>query len=121
MFRMLIFGRDIVQQAIVRAGRHRVGILYVDEQQLLGFCHTTTQLAAIALPGRDVSFVLGRIRPRQLVTNRPSYINAVLIQRAGTEVEGGCLLCRSRRTGMIPFPECRYLPSFFDNAYSNYK
>jgi Protein of unknown function (DUF3716) len=72
------------------------------------------------MPGQDVSYVPGAITPAQVMTHRPSYVNAILIQRAGILVPGGCNRCRSG-AGFSPFPECRYIPGEFGNACGNCK
>ena len=82
-------------------------------------CHNDLQRACLALVGSDVLFVVGRVRPEQLRTMRPSYINAILIQRGGTLVPGGCGECQRR--GLTPFPECRRALGHFGDAYGNCK
>ena len=72
------------------------------------------------MPGQAVSYMPGAITPAQVMTHRPSYVNAILIQRAGILVPGGCNRCRGG-AGFTPFPECRYIPGEFGNACSNCK
>jgi hypothetical protein len=71
------------------------------------------------MPGRDVPFVRGAITPQQLGTHRPSYVNAILIQRAGVLVPAGCSECQRR--GLTPFPECRRVVGHFGGACGNCK
>jgi len=71
------------------------------------------------MPGLDVQFVQGRIFPRQIISQRPSYINAILIQSRGIYVRRGCTECRRR--GMTPFPICIQLPDYFDGCCGNCK
>jgi Protein of unknown function (DUF3716) len=71
------------------------------------------------MPGRDVPFVRGAITPQQLATHRPSYVNAVLIQRAGVLIPAGCSECQRR--GLRPFPECRRVVGHFGSACGNCK
>ena len=78
------------------------------------------QQAILALPGRDVPYVAGAIDPYQVAWNRPSYINAILIQRAGwVHAQGDCLNCQRR--GLRPFPECRRTQGHFGGCCGNCK
>ena len=94
--------------------------LWVAGQQLAPFCHSGLSWATLALPGQDVLIVQGAIRPGQIRSNRPSYVNAVLIQRAGALYPGTCAECR-RRPRMWPFPECRVLRGHFGDSCGNCK
>lgn len=79
------------------------------------------QQALLALPGRDVPYVPGAITMAQISSNRPSYINAVLIQRAGwVHPQGDCLNCQRRGT-LRPFTECRRTPGHFGGCCGNCK
>jgi hypothetical protein len=91
----------------------------VGGQQLAVLCHNSLQQTVLALPGRDVVFVRGRITPQQLVTHRPSYVNALLIQSRGVVRARPCTEC-SRR-GLSPFPECRQVAGHFGGACGNCK
>jgi hypothetical protein len=75
------------------------------------------QVQILALPGGNVlirrTVFLGTTA-QQLAAHRPSYINAILIQRAGQLVPGGCLECQRR--GAFPFHECRRTPGHFGGA-----
>ena len=86
---------------------------------LVALCHNQVQQAVVALPGINVRFVRGAITPAQVITHRPSYVNAILIQRAGILIPGGCSECRRR--GFTPFPECRFVPGYFGDACGNCK
>jgi hypothetical protein len=94
-------------------------VLLVLGQQLAPLCHNALQQAVLALPGQDVPFVRGAISPQQVASHRPSYINAILIQRAGVLVPGTCLECQRR--GLRPFPECRFVRGHFGSACGNCK
>jgi hypothetical protein len=61
----------------------------------------------------------GAVTPQQVSSHRPSYINAILIQRAGTSQTPACLQCQRR--GMRPFPECRRTPGHFSGCCGNCK
>jgi hypothetical protein len=78
------------------------------------------QQAILALPGRDVPYVPGSITQAQIASNRASYINGVLIQRAGVvHPQGNCLNCQRR--GLRPFPECRRTQGHFGGCCGNCK
>ena len=94
--------------------------LRIGGQQLAPLCHNAIQRRVLALPGRDVSYVPGSITPQQVATHRPSYVNALLIQRAGVLIPGGCNRCRNS-AGFRPFPECRFVRGEFGNACGNCK
>jgi hypothetical protein len=93
--------------------------LLVGGQQLAFYCHNNLQRTVLAMPGRDVDFVRGRISEAQVLSSRPSYINGILIQSRGTLVRGGCNKCRSR--GFTPFPTCVRLVGHFGGACGNCK
>lgn len=71
------------------------------EVALSQLCHTEEQRRAFALPSHPFVVRVGRIRPEQLLTHRPSYVNGLLIASRGTMIPtGGCM--RSRGTFGIP-------------------
>ena len=96
-------------------------VLYVGQQQManLGLINNNLQGALYALPGRDVRYRRNSITPQQIQSRRPSYINAILIQRAGVVQTPPCLQCQRR--GMRPFPECRRAPGHFGGCCGNCK
>jgi len=78
------------------------------------------QQAILQLPGRDVPYVAGSITIAQVQSNRPSYITAILIQRAGVvHPQGDCLNCQRR--GLRPFTECRRTQGHFGGCCGNCK
>lgn len=93
----------------------------VGGQQMANFVHSPQGRALLALPGGNVPFVRGAIIPAQVRSQRPSYINAILIQSRGGLVPGGCARCRLPRPGLRPFPECRRLPRHFGGCCGNCK
>ena len=101
------------------AGGALYDTLVVGGQQLAPACHNAAQRAVLALPGRDIAFVRGRITPVQLGSHRPSYVNAVLIQSRGRTRAVRCTECRRR--GLTPFPECRRLRGHFGGCCANCK
>jgi hypothetical protein len=99
-----------------------VPTLAVGQQQLAPFCHSQVQRAALTLPGRDVAFVRGRITGNQVLSQRPGYINAILIQSRGVARVGddSCFQCRTN-CDRGPFPECRSLNGHFGGCCGNCK
>jgi len=64
----------------------------------------------------------GRIRLEQINSGRPSYVNAVLIQRAGDNMAPDiCDPCRRRGLGKKVFPECRRLEGYWGDCCGNCK
>jgi hypothetical protein len=90
--------------------------------QLAPFCHSNVQRAVLALPGHDVAFVRGRITGAQVLSQRPGYINAILIQREGASRTGddSCFQCRTN-PGRGPLPECRSINGYFGGCCGNCK
>lgn len=99
-------------------GPHR--IIFVAGQQLSPFAHSRQARAALALPGQDVPFVRGSMNEHQVLTQRPSYINAILIQSRGRPEMQACTACRGG-PGLHPFPQCSRLPGHFGGACGNCK
>ncbi|PKS06113.1 hypothetical protein jhhlp_007947 [Lomentospora prolificans] len=94
--------------------------------QLAPFCHNVLQWNLLALPGQPVVVVRGSIRPAQVFTMRPSYINALLIQSRGQVSTPPCTECQRLRAGAQdrlnrPFPVCVRTPGHFGGACGNYK
>ena len=90
------------------------------QQQLAPFVHSRQALAVLALPGQDVDFVRGAISGNQIVTHRPSYINAILIQSRGQALPRACNQCLGR-PGLRPFPVCLRVPGHFQGCCGNCK
>jgi len=93
-------------------------VLLVGGQQLAPYAHSPQSRGVLALPGVDVTFVLGRITPEHIRSHRPSYINAVLVQSRGVRPVRRCVQCTNR---LSPFPECRHVPGHFGGACANCK
>lgn len=93
--------------------------LFVAQQQLAPVCHTNQQRTILAMPGQNVLFVVNAITPAQVATHRPSYINAILIQRSGTVNAVTCRECVRR--GMRPFPNCTSIVGQFGDSCGNCK
>ncbi len=114
---------NAVAAGLAAAGPHNPETfeLQVAGNQLAELCHTAEQQTVLAMPGRDVLVRTGTITPAQVRTHRPSYVNAILIQRAGALIPGGCNRCRLERPGLSPFPECRFVRGHYGNACGNCK
>ena len=85
-------------------------------------CYNNLQNQALALPGQNVLVNPNRIAIGQVVTQRQSYINAILIQRRGADITA--IPCRScTRTGLnnTIFPECRRIMGQWNNCCGNCK
>lgn len=76
------------------------------------------QLATLRLRGRPIWHVRGNINGQQIVSQRPSYINALLIQSRGDRLRSVCDACAVR---CKPFPECIRLPGYFGGCCGNCK
>jgi hypothetical protein len=96
-------------------------VLLVGGQQLTPWClGRPTLLALLAMAGANVRFVPGAIHVHQAqtFTTRLSYVKAVLVQRAGVIIPGGCNRCNSG-AGYRPFTQCRFVRGFFHDACGN--
>lgn len=71
--------------------------------------HSAIQKLVLAQPVLDVAHVAGSIKTQQLLSQRPSYTNAVLIQSRGIVETPGYTAC-VEGPGLRPFPVCRRLP-----------
>jgi len=105
--------------------------LSVANQGLAPFVRSAPGRSVLSLPGRNVVIRDSVVTAAKIASNRPSYINAVLIQSRGTPpyVAGntaavGCTGCSSLNqpagSGKA-FPECRRLTGHFDGACGNCK
>jgi hypothetical protein len=96
--------------------------LAVGQQQLAPFCHSQVQRAALTLPGYDVVFVQGHITGNQVLSQRPGYINAILIQsrRVACVDNDSCFQCCTNRD-RGPFLECCSLNRHFSGCCGNCK
>ena len=117
MHRALVIYNAAVAAAAQASGNPNP-ILRVGGQQLAPFVHSPQRRAVLALPGQDVEIVRGNVRPDQIASHRPSYINAILIQSRGQAVADGCGCLSSIRPA---FPECRRIARHFDGACANCK
>jgi hypothetical protein len=85
-------------------------------------CHNPAQLRCLAMAGSDVLVNAGRLTPRQVIMGRPSYVNALLIQRAGIDrTQTPCGPCRQRGLDRTVFPECRHIVGEFGGCCGNCK
>ena len=83
-----------------------------------------TQRAIFRLPSREtIHFVQGWITARHIASQRPSYVNGLLIHSRGHDAPVSCLQCIERRDkhALGPFLTCRVLPGSYHNSCSNCK
>jgi hypothetical protein len=83
-----------------------------------------TQRQIFRLPSREViHFVQGWITARHIASQRPSYVNGLLIHSRGQDAPLSCAQCTERRhkNALGPFLTCRILPGSYHNSCSNCK
>ncbi|KAK3321499.1 hypothetical protein B0T19DRAFT_267800 [Cercophora scortea] len=83
-----------------------------------------TQRAIFRLPSREIiHFVQGWITARHVASQRPSYVNGLLIHSRGEDSPVSCAQCTERRAknALGPFLTCRALPGSYHNSCSNCK
>ncbi|KAB5528089.1 hypothetical protein GE09DRAFT_907237, partial [Coniochaeta sp. 2T2.1] len=76
------------------------------------------------LPSREIIyFVQGWITSRQIASQRPSYVNGLLIHSRGEDSPRSCNQCVEKRgkNALGPFLTCRVLQGSFHNSCSNCK
>ena len=111
----------MADQIFLNVGSQRFLVLLVGEQQLAQWVYSPQAQLILALPGENLTIVQGAIQPRQVLSGRPSYINAILIQSRGRTVGQECGCCAGR-AGLRPFLQCRTAgPEHFDGACGNCK
>lgn len=93
--------------------------LQIGGQELAVACHNVLQRAVFVMPGLNVPYVAGAITPNQIMSHRPSYINALLIQSRGTPSATPCTECSRRGSG--PFLACVKLHGHFGGACGSCK
>ena len=105
--------------------------LNVANQGLSPFVRSPMGRNLLALPGQNVLIHPTVVTAARIATNRPSYINAVLIQSRGAppiaappRAAAGCTACSTLRTpagDRKAFPECRHMPGHFGGGCGNCK
>jgi len=83
-----------------------------------------TQRLIFRQPSREVIyFVQGWITARHIASQRPSYVNGLLIHSRGQDAPLSCVQCteRRRKNALGPFLTCRILPESYHNSCSNCK
>ncbi|KAK4118694.1 hypothetical protein N657DRAFT_583143 [Parathielavia appendiculata] len=83
-----------------------------------------TQRAIFRLPSREtILFVQGWITAKHIASQRPSYVNGLLIHSRGQDAPSSCLQCSEKRakSTLGPFLTCRVLPGSYHNSCSNCK
>ncbi|OIW25780.1 hypothetical protein CONLIGDRAFT_504162 [Coniochaeta ligniaria NRRL 30616] len=88
------------------------------------FLTRDTQQLIYKLPSREfIYFVQGWITSRQVASQRPSYVNGLLIHSRGQDSPTSCDQCAEKRgkNALGPFLTCRTLQGAFHNSCSNCK
>lgn len=83
-----------------------------------------TQREIFKMPSREfIHFVNGWITARHIASQRPSYVNGLLIHSRGGDSRVSCTQCVERRAknALGPFLTCRVLPGSFHDSCSNCK
>jgi hypothetical protein len=83
-----------------------------------------SQRAIFRLPSREfIHFVQGWITSKHIASQRPSYVNGLLIQSRGQDAPVSCVQCNEKRAkhALGPFVTCRILPGSYHNSCSNCK
>ncbi|KAF2841139.1 hypothetical protein M501DRAFT_989695 [Patellaria atrata CBS 101060] len=101
------------------AHANRNPVLLVTQQQLAPWCHSPQNRALLAVGGGvDVEFVRDSITPEQIGSHRQSYVNGILIQSRGGDVDP-CAACRTR--DFRPFLSCHRAEGHFGGTCANCK
>ena len=83
-----------------------------------------TQRAIFRFPSREtILFVQGWITAKHIASQRPSYVNGLLIHSRGQDAAVSCAQCTEKRAkhALGPFLTCRVLPGSYHNSCSNCK
>lgn len=83
-----------------------------------------TQRNIFRLPSREtILFVQGWITAKHIASQRPSYVNGLLIHSRGQDAAVSCVQCAEKRAkdALGPFLSCRVLPGSYHNSCSNCK
>lgn len=105
----------------------RLQVVDVRGDVLRPYTKNRQQRAVLDLvPGEEVVFVRGSIRPAQILGMRDSYVNAVLIQSRGFLCGTPCDSCQNKMlcdqdSYAYPFAYCKRLPGHFSGCCGNCK
>ncbi len=110
---------DAYVVALVLAAVDVNSVLFVDQQQLVQYTHSSQTRVILTLSDVNVLFVQLCITLNQVRTHQLLYINAILIQSQDVLVSAGCANCQAH--GMTLFSECRHTSEHFDECCSNCK
>ena len=92
--------------------------------ELFSLCHTDEQREIAEYSLRTIRICKKRFSQNQFFSERPSYVNAMLIQLVENRPLSECTTCvltRSRDLNPHPFPICRRLRHYFGNCCANCK
>ncbi|KAI8957881.1 hypothetical protein F5Y11DRAFT_338005 [Daldinia sp. FL1419] len=113
-------------ELIVRQGAGPLILLPIGGQEMAPYCFNKVQRAILALPGWSVIVVRGSISPGQVITSRPSYVNALLIASRGVAAPRPCRACQEQSVRYPdsysrPFPVCIKLRGYFGGCCAGCK
>jgi hypothetical protein len=94
--------------------------LPISGRELDQFAYGSLTRQLLAIPGYDVIHTPGTLNGQQLAGQRPSYINALLIQSRGYLLVQDCDHCVEMDVRR-PFPFCVRMPGHFGGACANCK
>jgi len=94
-------------------------VLFVDQQQLTQYTHSSQTRGILVLLSVNVLFVQLCIMLNQVRTHQLSYINAILIQSQSVLISDGCINCQTH--SMTLFSECCCMSEHFNECCSNCK
>ena len=128
---MTVREADYEQNALVQAwnaakSERAMTVVPIGIREALGEASLVhdTQRAIYRLPCREVIYcVQGWITARHIASQRPSYVNGLLIHSRGQDAPAACAQCAERRAkhALGPFLTCRTLPGSYHNSCSNCK
>jgi hypothetical protein len=115
---------NVVMIAVMITSHHN-SILLVRQLQLTSYVHSAQALRVLVLVKRDVEFLRDCITfiqiDIQIDIHKSSYLNVILIQSRERTLRLSCLVCRSERSSLRSFSECRRVVEHFDEACVNCK
>jgi len=94
-------------------------VLFVDQQQLAQYTHSSQTRVILVLLSVNVLFIQLCITLNQVRTHQSLYINVILIQSQSVLISADCLNCQT--CDMTLFSECHCMSKHFDECCDNCK
>lgn len=118
---MIAYLQNIIDQAEAQAPYGQNPSVWMPPQALDFWCSSREQRTVQALPvQRAISWAPGSLQASQIVSGRPSYVNALLIYTRGL-VSAPCgLRCHTNHSNR-PFSQCVRIPGYWDGCCANCK